>query len=283
MNERRQWLVRILLGGLAGMAVLLPLGLLFNDLVNGGLISMGGFRWYWISPDLAWRLGGAQLPALVIQLVLYFALGAAVGVSTLPFADDGRTLVLRSLTHFAVTAGLFSLLGWLCGWAYDIQALLLYIALLAAVYLLIWLARWVGWYAEVSEIRARLGLSSAPSFLKWRETLTYLPFSLLVCILLPALLRWIDLTFVVDVPVFSGLIYPFLLLPVAGLCSGISLGKRQGFCPLYPIACFLLYLPMVFLLYNSSALFHCFVIGITALAGNCAGALWGKLGTRNEE
>lgn len=34
-----------------------------------------------------------------------------------------------------------------------------------------------------------------------------------------------------------GLLYPYLLLPVGAFCSALSLGKRQGFCPLYPVAC----------------------------------------------
>ena len=64
------------------------------------------------------------------------------------------------------------------------------------------------------------------------------------------------------------------MLPVVGFLSGISLGKRQGVCPLYPVACGLLYLPMVPLLFNESALFHCLMIAIPALAGNVLGWLY---------
>ena len=78
----------------------------------------------------------------------------------------------------------------------------------------------------------------------------------------------------VDVPVLSGLLLPYLILPVVGYLSGLSLGKRQGVCPLYPLACFLFYLPMVYLIYNSSALFHCFMTSIPALAGNLMGWLY---------
>ena len=78
----------------------------------------------------------------------------------------------------------------------------------------------------------------------------------------------------VAVPVLTGLILPFLVLPVGGFVSGLSLGRRWGFGPLYPAGCALLYLPMVFLLYNSSALFHCFMIALPALAGNVMGWLY---------
>ena len=59
------------------------------------------------------------------------------------------------------------------------------------------------------------------------------------------------------------------------------LGRRQGLCPLYPLACALLYLPTVFLLYNYTALYHCGVLFLAALAGNALGALWGR--PRKEE
>ena len=139
------------------------------------------------------------------------------------------------------------------------------------LYALIWLGRWIGWYMEVVQLRTLLGLEPGPSPLKWRETLPYLPFVLLLCDGLPLVLRWLDAP---DVPVLSGLILPYLLLPVAGFSSGLSLGKRQGVCPLYPVACFVCYLPMVYLLFNYTALFHCFMVAVPALAGNVLGWMY---------
>ena len=157
-HRQKQWLVRILIGGLIGMIALIPVGGLFNDLVSGGLIAMGTHTpFQLVSYDLE-RLAGPA--ALAVQLGLYFLMGAVVGVSTLPFADDGATLVRRSLAHFAVTAGVLTLMVCLCGWNWgEVVPLLVYLALLAAVYLLIWMVRWVRWYAELAAIRAKLGLT----------------------------------------------------------------------------------------------------------------------------
>ena len=156
---RRQWLIRIFLGGLIGVAVLVPLGGLFNDLVSGGLIAMGNhtpFRL--VSYDLE-RLTGSVPLALAAELLLYFLMGAVVGLSTLPFADWGKALVLRSLAHFAATAAVFAALVVLCGWNWgEILPLAIYLGLLSAVYLLIWLCRWVGWYLELAAMRRKLGL-----------------------------------------------------------------------------------------------------------------------------
>lgn len=266
----RQLALRIGLGGVAGVVLLVPLGGLFNDLVSGGLIAMGPHSpFQLISSNLVWLVKSNAL-ALFIQLVLYFALGAVVGLATLPFADDGRSLVLRSLAHFMVTAGLLSLTAWLLGWAWSWQALAVYLVLLAAVYLLIWLARWVGWYAEVADLRSRLGLAAGPSPLKWKESLPYLVFALGLCVLLPVILRLLDPP---DVPVLTGLLLPYLLYPVGGFFSGLSLGRRAGLCLLYPLEGGALCLLTVFLLYNHTALPHCLFFALPALAGNLAGAV----------
>ena len=142
----------------------------------------------------------------------------------------------------------------------------------ALVYLLVWLGRWVGWYAEVSAIRERLGLAPGPSLFHWRETLPYVPFAALLCLLLPFVLRLCDAG---DVPVLSGLLYPYLLLPVGAFCSALSLGKRQGFCPLYPVVCagllfcFALLARLVSNVADADMLPIAF---LAALVGNLAGA-----------
>ena len=272
-DRQKQWLIRILLGGLIGIAALIPLGGVFNGLVSGGLIAMGPnpiFRL--VSYDLEYLTGSAPL-AFAVQLGLYFLMGAVVGLSTLPFADDGSTLVLRSLAHFAATAGTLTALVVLCGWNWgEFWPVALYLGLLAAVYLLIWLGRWVGWYVEVAAIRQRLGLSPGPSPLKWRETLPYLPFAALMCLVLPMVLRLCES----PIPIFSA-IYAMLILPAGGFFSGLFLGRRQGFCPLYPAVCALLTLCFVLLARLVSNVADEVMIPIalcSVLLGNAVGALF---------
>lgn len=238
------WAVRVLIGGI--------LGFLFSIVLVSYIIGTRG-----PSP---------------VTCLLCTALGAAAGVATLPFADDGRSLLLRSAAHLGVTAVLFGLLAAQLG-ARGTE-LLAWEAILFLLYAVVWLGRWIGWYVEVMQLRTLLGLAPGPSPLKWRETLPHLAFALFLCDWLPLLLRWADHAVSADVPVLSGLVLPYLLLPVAGFSSGLSLGKRQGVCPLYPLACFVCYLPMVFLLFNSSAMFHCFMVAVPALAGNVLGWLY---------
>ena len=96
---------------------------------------------------------------------------------------------------------------------------------------------------------------------------------------LPALLRLVDPQ---DVPVLSGVYFPFLLLPIGTFCSGVSLGHRHGFSPLYPVACALLSVAAALLLFNGSALFHGGISLVCALMGNGVGTLLIKRATREK-
>ena len=253
---------------------------------------MKQIRWEWIMRILAGGLLGLGFSVVLVSYIvgargpspatclLCTALGAAVGTATLPFADNGRSLLLCSAAHFGITAVLFTLLTAQLG-ARGVE-LLAWLVILTLAYAVIWLGRWVGWYVEVMQLRTLLGLAPGPSPLKWRETLPHLGFALLLCGVLPLLLRWADHAVSADVPVLSGLLLPYVLLPVAGFSSGLSLGKRQGVCLLYPAACFLCYLPMVFLLFNSSAMFHCFMVAVPALAGNVMGWMYRRAVPKKE-
>ncbi|HIQ60321.1 MAG TPA: DUF3021 family protein [Candidatus Enterenecus faecium] len=213
---------------------------------------------------------------VLLSILLFALLGAEIGVSTLPFADHGRTLVLRTLAHFALMAATVALWG---GLNFGGAGAAFCLILLASIYVLVWLGRWVGWYVEVAAIRAKLGLAPGPSLLHWRETLPYLVFALGLCLGLPALLRLLDPQ---DVPVLSGVYFPFLLLPIGTFCSGVSLGHRHGFSPLYPVACALLSVAAALLLFNGSALFHGGISLVCALVGNGVGALLKQRATREK-
>lgn len=253
-------------------------------------------KWAWLGRSLVGGTAGLLAALILIPYLmdsrlvdpvvclLCAGLGGAAGAATLPFADDGRQLLLRSWAHFAVTSALFVLLmARFYGWWWE--GLLLLEGMLAVLYALIWLGRWIGWYVEVMQLRTLLGLDAGPSPLKWRETLPYLPFVLLLCDGLPLLLRWaeheIQRGSILELPILSALILPFVLLPAGGFFAGLSLGKRQGVCPLYPLACFVCYLPMLSLVWTAQ-MSHCFLAAVPALVGNVLGWMYRRAAPKKE-
>lgn len=272
-DDRDEAVIRGLIGGVFGVAFYLLLAWLTQP---GWLFSARlhfDFTFYY-GNLLPYALGGA------VSGGLWFLFGAEVGVATLPFADEGGNLLPRSILHFflmMLTVSLWAFLNF-CNLGYPAEEffryeLLYFLVPVVLVYLLIWLGRWVGWYAEAGQIREKLGLTAGPSPLKWRETLPHMGFALLLCLVVPTVLRLCDAP---DVPVLSGLLYPYLLLPIGGICSGYSLGKRQGFCPLYPLACaaFVALFALAAKLYSNMADGDLLLVALGfSLAGNGIGAL----------
>lgn len=273
MTEKKKLLVRAVIGGVAATLLLLTFWIWFH--LTGwsfqGTVPVGEFN---VVAGATVALFGSYWLAVVVEFGCMFALGASIGIASMPFADDTRSLLKDSLVHFVVTGGLVLLNSWVLtildwGWAFVLVPYTL-------LYLLIWFGRWIGWYVEVAQIKVKLGLAPAHSPLKWRETLPYLPFLLVLCVILPMVLVWVDRMVFVYSPILSGLLMPYVIFPVVSLCSGISLGKRQGVCPLYPVAACLLYVPIVFWLFNYTALFHADLLFTFALAGNIIGAVYRK-------
>ena len=266
---------RCLLGGLLS-AALVP-GLIALSGVLSGAPALP------VTAAMLASFGLRLLPALGLEIVLSFAFGASLGAATAPFADDRRTLLRDSLGHLLLSGLLFFLLCALCRFGTGLgESTAFLLGLFVLIYALVWLARWMGWYSDVLAIRDALGLT-VPSPLRWRQTLVYAPLLLFLCAVLPVLCRFIDRAAGADVPVFSALILPFLLLPAGGFCAGLSLGRRAGFCPLFAPAALALYLPAVYLVFNPSALFQAFILFFAALLGTLLGAALRRLGRGRQD
>lgn len=262
---KKNWLPRILIGGAAGIALHLLLGYLLGCFTLFGPSRFTGF----VFPFCGFPYHLEWLGVL-LSFALWTLFGAEVGIATLPFADGGRELVVRSLLHYAVTAATVCLWAGLNVASHPTDYIY-FLLPLTLVYLLVWLGRWAGWYMEVAAIRERLGLAPKTSPLKWQETLPYFGYALLLCLALPLVLWLLDDR---SDPILS-VMYGWLLLPVGGFMSGLSLGRRHGFCPLYPAACTLFIL--IFILPARFLTVHCDpalvpTALLAALSGNLAGA-----------
>lgn len=268
-NDRRQLLRRFLTGG----ALALGLYLLGAWFVYG--LDFFGSGWTAYPPFEVWRLLFVPYPWKTAGSLLCIALfGGEIACATLPFAEDGKRLLLRSALHFLAMCATVFVWGWLnlAGGVWEYLALVLALAL---TYCVVWLGRWVGWYAELARMREKLGLAPGPSPLKWRETLPYLAFAAAAFALLPALAWKLC-------EAMLGSLLNYLLLSVGGACSGFSLGKRQGFCPLYPPFCGLILYPVVQGIYNIAPSV-CWVPFGFALMGMAAGAVVRSVKTRRNQ
>lgn len=267
--SRRTYLRRALLGGgLAWLALfLLCFGIASIDYFGGRPEFWDTLSRTQLSTDEAYlAFGRSRVLANLYQSAAVFALGACLGLSTLPFDETWTQLRLLSWLHFPVTCLCAAAALWFVAdspWsALGIGAL---------CYLAVFLCRWLCWYGEVLDIRRKLRLPDAPpSPLRWRETLPYLPAAALLGIACPLLAGSVTRRMSPSSPAFST---PSCSCRSAPSWPGMALGRHRGFCPLFPLACALCYLPMVFLLFNATALFHLLLTAVPALLGNGLAAL----------
>lgn len=218
---------------------------------------------------LAW-----PVPAvLALELALAFGFGASVGLAVPPMEGPGTAVAARTAAHLLCSSALFAGVCWICGLPpANWQGLLLLLGIYWLMYLVVWLLRYLRWRAELDAIRRALGLARPAAGGVWqaRPLKPYLLLAGALELLLPLLLRLLDPP---DVPVLTQLFYPYLLLPFFCLAVGWSAGRRFGVAWLLPVACGVLTLLCVFLVYNYTALFQAGAAFVFTLAGNLLGAL----------
>lgn len=263
---RRQLMWAVICGLLA--AVLVPLAVILLNWAAGS----GGETPVIVRSAVLDKTGWPWQALLTAELALAFCFGASVGLAVPPMEGTGAAVALRTAAHLLASTALWAGVCAVCGWPGVWSGRLVLLGLYWFAYAVVWLLRYLSWRSELQRIREGLGLAPGPAGrgpFQVRPIRSYLLLAAAVELLAPPLLRLVDAP---DVPVLTGILYPFLLLPFFCLVTGWSTGRRFGAALLYPIACGLLTVPCIFLLYNSSALFQAWIAVGFALAGNLLGA-----------
>lgn len=276
----RQQLTWALVCGLLAM-VLVPLAVIW---LNSLSVMAGSSAMAVVRQAVLDGTGWPWQALLALELALAFAFGASVGLAVPPMEGTGPAVAVRTAAHLLVSSILYLGLCAVCGlWPAVWQGRAVLLGLYWSAYAVVWFLRYLSWRSELDRIREGLGLAAKPAaggLFQLRSLRAHLLLAAAVELALPFLLRLADAP---DVPVLTGILYPFLLLPFFCLVTGWSAGRRFGPALLYPLACALLALPPVLLLYNSSALFQVWTAGLSALLGNLLGALLKRRKGRGHE
>ena len=139
-DNKKQVLHRALAGALLGLAAHALMGRLAGGFPVAGPDQFTGYGFLDCGfPDELEGWGVA------LSFALFALLGAETAVATLPFAGEGRALMLRTLAHFALMAGTMGL--W-AGLTFDPAGAALLVFLLAVVYVLVcWAGGWDGMWS----------------------------------------------------------------------------------------------------------------------------------------
>ena len=104
-----------------------------------------------VSQLLLGRAGGKEA-ALFSQLLFSGLYGAATMSGTLLYEIERWPLALATLAHYAIVAGLYVPLAFLCGWANSPEELIISEAFQFAAFFLIWLIIDLRYKAEVKKL-----------------------------------------------------------------------------------------------------------------------------------
>lgn len=229
-----------------------------------------------VRPAVLAALGWPAPVLLSLELALAFGFGVSVGLAVPPMEGAGTAVAVRTAIHLAVSSALFAGICWVCGLPPENwQGLILLLGLYWLMYLTVWLLRYLHWRSELAAIRRELGLSPpalAGGPFQVRTLGPYLLVSGVMELAVPPFLRLLEGAS--DIPVLTGLSYPYLLLPFVCLAVGWAAGRRLGLTLVLPAACAALTVPHVFLLHNATALFQAGVAAVFTLAGNLVGTAW---------
>lgn len=232
-----------------------------------------------VRPQVLAALGWPASALLALELALGFGFGVSVGLAVPPMEGTGAAVAGRTAVHLLVSSALFAGICWVCGLPpRNWQGLTLLLGLYWLMYLTVWLLRYLRWRSELEGIRRELGIApprTAGGLLQVRPLGPYLLLAGAMELAVPLVLRLLETGS--DIPVLTGLFYPYLLLPFLCLAVGWAAGRRRGLALILPAACAALTVPHVFLLYNESALFQAGVAAVFSLAGILAGELWRRL------
>lgn len=154
MTPKEEFVMKkIILRGSLGI----PLGITISNILALVIsVIAGDGEYYAYVPSLAVSVGGA-LNAAVLQTFLSGILGAVFGAASLIWEKDSWSLVKQTAVYFIVVAAAMLPIAYITGWMeHSIIGFLIYTAVFAVVFLIIWLIQYFRWRAKISKLNSEL-------------------------------------------------------------------------------------------------------------------------------
>lgn len=216
--------------------------------------------------------GGSILLAEFLRLGAGCLWGAVVCAMAAVWRRERGSFFTSSLWNYLADCAAFLLWSWCClGFPPYWPTPAALWGVFTALYAIGWVVRWLTCRDDILAIRRKLGLdSSAPSPLKWRESLPYLVLTAALFLLSPPLGGAFSPT---DAPIFTALILPLLAWPFIAAIVGFGAALRYGLCPLLPPATALAFLPALLWGYYPYSWRHAAAYAALSLLGELAGIL----------
>lgn len=146
---KKKILSRCLLGAPIGLTVSVVITILVS------LITQRGGRYFPVVPELVADCG-SELGAVVLQTVLSFVYGAAIGGASVVWETEW-SLLKQTVLHLVIVSLSMLPIAYFCRWMpHSLAGILVYIGIFIAVYAVIWLSQYRSMKKRVQQMNERV-------------------------------------------------------------------------------------------------------------------------------
>lgn len=139
--------------GLLGFPLGIAMGYLITILIS---LSNANGEYFAVMPELE-RTVGSEINAVALQAALCGLLGAGFAMASVIWELDSWSLARQSAVYFAVISAVMLPIAYIANWMeHSLKGFIVYFGIFAAVFVVIWLVRYLVWRRRVRMMNGRI-------------------------------------------------------------------------------------------------------------------------------
>ena len=146
---KKKILIRAFLGSLIGIVINYLITIVISAVVGDG-------TFYPCVPSFTERYGN-EVTAVIVQTILSAFLGGGFSMASLIWEMDDWSLLKQTGVYFAIITILMMTVAYICEWMeHSLRGVLAYFRIFFAIFVVIWVIRYMSWKIRISKIKEKL-------------------------------------------------------------------------------------------------------------------------------
>ena len=146
---KKKILIRAFLGSLIGIVINYLITIVISAVVGDG-------TFYPCVPSFKERYGN-EVTAVIVQTILSAFLGGGFSMASLIWEMDDWSLLKQTGVYFAIITILMMTVAYICEWMeHSLRGVLAYFGIFFAIFVVIWVIRYMSWKIRISKIKEKL-------------------------------------------------------------------------------------------------------------------------------
>lgn len=146
---KKKILIRAFWGSLIGIVINYLITIVISAVVGDG-------TFYPCVPSFTERYGN-EVTAVIVQTILSALLGGGFSMASLIWEKDDWSLLKQTGVYFAIITVLMMTVAYTCEWMeHSLRGVLAYFGIFFAIFVVIWVIRYMSWKIRISKIKEKL-------------------------------------------------------------------------------------------------------------------------------